>query len=62
MTIEEFQKKYGDLADGEHLPEEEVCLAGSPLQPFAEWLAFFNLMKLLDLFLVKCCLECLSEK
>ncbi|OEH78805.1 putative lysyl-tRNA synthetase [Cyclospora cayetanensis] len=28
ITMEEYQKKYGSLADGMHLPEEEVCLAG----------------------------------
>ncbi|CDI75205.1 lysyl-tRNA synthetase, putative [Eimeria praecox] len=28
MTLEEFQKKYGDLDDGAHLHEEEVCVAG----------------------------------
>ncbi|CDJ42998.1 Lysine--tRNA ligase [Eimeria tenella] len=28
MTLGEFQEKYGGLADGAHLPEEEVCVAG----------------------------------
>lgn len=32
MTLGEFQEKYGGLADGAHLPEEEVCVAGSAFE------------------------------
>lgn len=32
MTLGEFQEKYGGLADGAHLPEEEVCVAGSTFE------------------------------
>ncbi|KAL8271326.1 hypothetical protein Esti_004765 [Eimeria stiedai] len=45
MTVQEFQKKYGDINDGEHLPEEEVSLAGrlSRVASSGQKLRFYDL-------------------
>ncbi|KAL8424573.1 hypothetical protein Efla_003689 [Eimeria flavescens] len=45
MTVEDFQKKYGGLKDGEHLSNEEVSLAGrlSRVAASGQKLRFYDL-------------------